>query len=639
MKSVYCQWKRLICTISGLICCIVFSLFIFSFDVLAFSPRTSAPTDYSTYYGSKNTYNPYDSFGKKGNCTWYAWGRAYEILKQRPSGLGTGNANVWYSKSTYPKGSSPKLGAIMCWNYGTYGHVAVVEAIGNDGTITYSESSYDPAYLFKVRTRKPSEFKNGFQGYVYLPIVEEDPIGTGLSQGNGQVIPDGDYQIVSAIDSNLGVDVPGMTYDLSEYVTNAVYPNAKVFHNINTETDVFTLKYDSATKCYVIFHKGSKQNMCLDVESCKMTRGANVGYWVYQTGNNQLGQQLWSLKAVDNTGYFTIQSKLNGYYLDIYGSSNVDGTNLYLYSQNNANNQKWAFVPYTPSTSTGSIKEGDYKIASGANASKIIGIDTSKDYPNAVLENDKNDNSQIFTVKKTSDGSLYLIHKATGYLLDIEQGGTSSNVGVWPNVDETPTNGRFQEWVITSAGSGTYKILSRWKGAYLSVSGNNIQVSKWANSSAENFKLIPVINTNPSNPDNPAEDDPKNPAGENADSKVTEEQTSVNATDSKAERIDSSLKNAKSIKLASGKKSITVSWKKLTKKQQKQIAGIEIQYSTDKAFKENVKTVNVGKNKASKKIGKLTPKKKYFVRVRVYKKDGSEKVYSNWSSPKSKKVK
>ena len=103
--------------------------------------------------------------------------------------------------------------------------------------------------------------------------------------------------------------------------------------------------------------------------------------------------------------------------------------------------------------------------------------------------------------------------------------------------------------------------------------------------------------------------------------------------------IDPSLKNAKSLKLKAGKKSLTVSWKKLTKKQQKQIAGIEIQYSTDKAFKENVKTVTVSKSKASKKIGKLTPKKKYYVQIRVFKKQGSEKIYSNWSSPKNKKVK
>jgi len=107
----------------------------------------------------------------------------------------------------------------------------------------------------------------------------------------------------------------------------------------------------------------------------------------------------------------------------------------------------------------------------------------------------------------------------------------------------------------------------------------------------------------------------------------------------KTENIDPSLKNAKSVKLTAGKKSITISWKKLTKKQQKQIAGFEIQCSTDKSFKENVKTVNVGKAKSSKKISKLTPKKKYFVRIRVYKKNGSEKVYSSWSTPKGKKVK
>lgn len=49
---------------------------------------------------------------------------------------------------------------------------------------------------------------------------------------------------------------------------------------------------------------------------------------------------------------------------------------------------------------------------------------------------------------------------------------------------------------------------------------------------------------------------------------------------------------------------------------------------------------NLDKTKrTSKTIKKLTSKKKYYVRIRTYKKSGGEKIYSKWSKSKSVKVK
>ena len=85
-------------------------------------------------------------------------------------------------------------------------------------------------------------------------------------------------------------------------------------------------------------------------------------------------------------------------------------------------------------------------------------------------------------------------------------------------------------------------------------------------------------------------------------------------------------------KLTAKKKGFTAKWKKQTK----QTTGYQIQYSTDKNFKKNNKTVTVSKNKTtSKTISKLKGKKKYYVRVRTYKKVGKTKYYSSWSKSKS----
>ncbi len=90
-----------------------------------------------------------------------------------------------------------------------------------------------------------------------------------------------------------------------------------------------------------------------------------------------------------------------------------------------------------------------------------------------------------------------------------------------------------------------------------------------------------------------------------------------------------SIKSAKS----KDKKQLTISWKR-----DSQVSGYEIQYSTDKNFK-NAKTVTVTKNKAtSKSINKLKSGKKYYIRVRSYKKFGKEKLNGSWSKTSSAKA-
>lgn len=88
----------------------------------------------------------------------------------------------------------------------------------------------------------------------------------------------------------------------------------------------------------------------------------------------------------------------------------------------------------------------------------------------------------------------------------------------------------------------------------------------------------------------------------------------------------------KSLKVKNSKaKKVTVSFQKISG------AKYEIQYSTNKGFKKGNKTKSVSKNKAV--ISKLNKGKKYYFRVRAYKKVNGEKVYGTWSSVKSVKIK
>lgn len=141
-----------------------------------FTPRTTAPSTTNKYYihtsnGGLNQCIEIDTSTGSclPNCVGYAWGRAYEILGTKPK-LSKGNAKNWYSYNKnggyYSYGSTPKLGAIMCWGGN---HVAVVEKIEGN-YITISESSYGGA-RFNVVKRTISQMESrtsDFQGYIYI---------------------------------------------------------------------------------------------------------------------------------------------------------------------------------------------------------------------------------------------------------------------------------------------------------------------------------------------------------------------------------------------------------------------------------------------------------------------------------------
>lgn len=88
-------------------------------------------------------------------------------------------------------------------------------------------------------------------------------------------------------------------------------------------------------------------------------------------------------------------------------------------------------------------------------------------------------------------------------------------------------------------------------------------------------------------------------------------------------------------KLSKGKKKFTVTWAKVSG-----VKGYQIQYSSDKKFKKNNKSVTVTKQRTTKAtVKKLKSKKKYYVRVRTYKTVNGKKIYSSWSKVKSVKTK
>ena len=86
--------------------------------------------------------------------------------------------------------------------------------------------------------------------------------------------------------------------------------------------------------------------------------------------------------------------------------------------------------------------------------------------------------------------------------------------------------------------------------------------------------------------------------------------------------------------LKKGVRAFKPTWKKQTK----QISGYQVQYSTKKNFK-SAKIKAVSSKKKSTWVIKKKAHKRYYVRIRTYKKVGKVKYYSSWSSAKSVKTK
>ncbi len=163
----------------------------------AFVPRLVAPEVDNPYYTTLNIFHKY-GYGMAqngGNCTCYAYGRAYEILKSEPR-LSTGNAGKWFdfnkSGGYYEYGKKAAVGAIAVWKNisGGAGHVAVVEKIEGD-VATTSESGWN-SYYFKTVKRDINHKNFGasskyiFQGFIYLLGSPEVKMEATLSRIDGK---------------------------------------------------------------------------------------------------------------------------------------------------------------------------------------------------------------------------------------------------------------------------------------------------------------------------------------------------------------------------------------------------------------------------------------------------------------------
>lgn len=151
---------------------------------MKYEKRTTAPSTSNKYYkhvnyGGLNSCIHISNGSCLPNCVGYAWGRFYELTGTKPK-LSRGNAENWYGYTSdgYKRGTTPKLGAVICWRKGKAGnasdgagHVAIVEEIYSDGSILTSNSAYKGSRFYTKKIAKGYSLGGSytFQGFIYNP--------------------------------------------------------------------------------------------------------------------------------------------------------------------------------------------------------------------------------------------------------------------------------------------------------------------------------------------------------------------------------------------------------------------------------------------------------------------------------------
>ena len=150
---------------------------------MPFTPRldTTGMSGNPWWYSASNPF--YAAGYGLPNCTCYAYGR-YAEARNDWAALPTGNGGDWYDAATsFPRGSQPQLGSVICYKSpsGQWdGHVAIVEEIHADGSLTTSNSAYGGAYFWTATVRPEDSYLEAWmkppsrdyvcQGFIYTDI-------------------------------------------------------------------------------------------------------------------------------------------------------------------------------------------------------------------------------------------------------------------------------------------------------------------------------------------------------------------------------------------------------------------------------------------------------------------------------------
>ena len=208
------------------------------------------------------------------NCVGYASGRFNEIINEARETTGCTykylNCNAeWFIERAQQAGlqigSTPRVGAIMCWQKGTVdgggdgaGHVAIVERVYNNSSVYTSESGYgSTAFWNQNRSNSNGRWGIGsgysFRGFIYLPS-DVQKIVDGGSQPTPAPTPgpSDKFNIGDKVTINgplyVSSNAASPSGSVSNKVTNITRKAVGAAHPYNTTGDLGWMDESSITK-------------------------------------------------------------------------------------------------------------------------------------------------------------------------------------------------------------------------------------------------------------------------------------------------------------------------------------------------------------------------------------------------------
>lgn len=207
------------------------------------------------------------------NCVGYASGRFNEIINEARQTTGCTykylNCNAeWFieraKQAGLQIGSTPRVGAIMCWQKGTVdggndgaGHVAIVERVYNNSSVYTSESGYGgSAFWNQNRSNSNGRWGIGsgysFRGFIYLPsdvqaVVDGTTPAPAPTPGASDKFNIGDKVVINGplyVNSN----ATSPSGNVSNKVTNITRKAVGSAHPYNTTGDLGWMDESSIKK-------------------------------------------------------------------------------------------------------------------------------------------------------------------------------------------------------------------------------------------------------------------------------------------------------------------------------------------------------------------------------------------------------
>ena len=298
---------------------------------------------------------------------------------------------------------------------------------------------------------------------------------------NTQIVKDGYYKIVTALNSTKVLEVKGASEENSA--------NVQIYKDSNEKQQKFQIKHLGNNEYEIINCKSGK---ALDVAWGGTTNCTNV--WQYE--ENGTDAQKWIIQDAGN-GMYSFKSKNSGLYLDVEYGSSANGTNVQIHQSNGTNAQKFKLIQTDCVVGQNVIQNGYYTIASNLDLNKVLDISAASKENEANLQIYSNvkEKQQIFKVEYAGSGFYTIQNANSKKYLDVAWGGTSNGTNVWQH---DGNGSSAQKWAILSSEEGCYNIVSKCNDLYLDVKNSstanetNVQVYEKKNSKSQQFKFIPI---------------------------------------------------------------------------------------------------------------------------------------------------